>query len=212
MPAPEQMQRTPQASSSPPAEAARAPLEEWCAGIPHELRIGLGELTLQRRIGQGALGMLYLASYQGGNVAVKIASGEAGLAAWKREALAFARLHHPNIVRCLGLVVEPPSYGMLLELCDGGDMCMAQRGGTPPGFVLRTATGVAAGMLHLHAQGVLHRDLKGVNILIGSGGEPKLSDFGLATAVPDDTNTGRKHPAEAARTLGLKSSPLPSLT
>ena len=59
------------------------------------------------------------------------------------------------------MVVEPPSYGTVLEYCEGGDVSSAQRRGTPPGFVLRIGLGVAAGMVHLHQKGILHRDLKG---------------------------------------------------
>ena len=179
------------ASGQPPAKMARRySFEEWCDGIPREYRVGLDSLALQRRIGGGSGGIMYLAIYQGSAVALKLACGSSGLDAWRRETLAFAQLHHPNVVRCMGLVVETPSYGMVLEYCEYGDMCSVQRQGTPPGFILRTALGVAAGMLHLHLQGVLHRDLKGVNVLIGSGGEAKVTDFGLSTRAPDDTNAG----------------------
>ena len=164
--------------------------EEWCEGIPKEYRLGLDSLALQRRIGAGSAGIMYLAIYQGSAVALKLACGSSGLDAWRRETLAFTHLHHPNIVRCFGLVVEPPSYGMVLEYCEFGDMCTVQRRGTPPGFVMRVGLGVAAGMVHLHQQGVLHRDLKGVNVLIGSGGEAKVTDFGLSTRAPDDTCAG----------------------
>ena len=57
---------------------------------------------------------------------------------------------------------------------------------TLPGFVLRVAEGVAAGMLYLHRQGIMHRDLKGPNVLLDHAGEVKLTDFGLSVKLPDE--------------------------
>ena len=155
-------------------------------------RIGLEDLTFKRRIGAGGAGVTYLASYNGGGVAVKMASG-GGIDDWKREVRALSTLRHPNIIRCLGVIYALPSVGLVLEYCAGGDVSTALTQPTPPGFVKEVSLGVAAGMVHLHDRQVLHRDLKGTNVLIDGPADAlqvKVTDFGLAATVPDDTRNG----------------------
>jgi len=126
--------------------------------------------------------MTYLASWHGATVAVKIATPcVSGRESWRAEVRALTRLHHPNVVRCMGTVVAPPTYCLVLEYCDGGDVRQALlKGGTPPGFFWRVAEGVANGMAYLHRKGVLHCDLKTSNILLDSAGGVRVTDFGLA--------------------------------
>tara|TARA_B100000795_G_scaffold203279_1_gene156937 strand:- start:1034 stop:1945 length:912 start_codon:yes stop_codon:yes gene_type:complete len=85
-----------------------------------------------------------------------------------------------------------------MEYCGGGDLSSALSKGkaTPPGFALMAASGVAAGMAHMHQRGVLHRDLKGANVLIDDAGGVKLTDFGIAVKAPDDTQLGGMLTAE----------------
>ena len=85
-----------------------------------------------------------------------------------------------------------------MEYCNGGDLSSALAKGraTPPGFTLMAAAGVAAGMAHLHLCGVLHRDLKGANVLLDDAGGVKLTDFGVAAQAPDDAAVGGMLTAE----------------
>ena len=189
-------------------------LQATCDLVPSELRISLERLGLKRRISSGAAGVAYLASLEGaigaggaggaegggavtgGDVVVKFAHGSHGINDWQREVLALARLRHPNVVRCVGVVVEPPSFGTVLEYCSGGDLSTALEAPTPPGFLHRVGLDVAAGMAHLHEQTILHRDLKGANVLLTAGGVAKVTDFGLAVAAPEDTKAGGSLTAE----------------
>eukprot|EP00965_Chrysotila_dentata_P134978 4464489-Pleurochrysis_carterae.AAC.1 len=107
-----------------------------------------------------------------------------------------ASLRHPNVVRYLGAVVEPPTYCLVTEYCDGRDLHAALQVPIPPGFVLRVSAGVAAGMLYLHKNKVIHRDLKGPNILLEGAGGVKLIDFGLATLMPECSTGGGMLTAE----------------
>ena len=158
--------------------------------------IGLDALVFRRRIGEGASGVTYVATFQGGTVAVKMASGSGGVEDWKREVKALTALRHPNIIRVMGVICATPSFGLVLEYCGGGDLCSALRNATPPGFLGRVSLGVSAGMMHLHERGVLHRDLKSANVLLDTSAVVKITDFGLAASAPDDTRAGGKLTAE----------------
>ena len=175
-------------SGAPGPAAAPGPLEP-----PTSLRVSLDALAFQRRIGAGAAGTTYLAEWDRPGeegkltVAVKVAGGGAAdLDSWRKEVQVLTRLRHPNIVRCLGVLYEPPTtHGLVLEYCAGLDLLTALGQATPPGFVLRTASGLAAGMTHLHEQGLLHRDLKSANVLLDQERMVKVTDFGLAAHAPD---------------------------
>ena len=104
-------------------------------------RIDWSEVLLERLIGSGAAGMTYAAQWQGATVAVKIATPCAsGRESWRAEVRALTRLHHPNVVRCLGTIVAPPTYCLVLEYCDGGDVRQAlNQPPTPTMFFWRVA-------------------------------------------------------------------------
>jgi len=165
------------------------PWHELLRDVPSSLHIRLDELSFTRRIGAGGAGVTYLATHRGSAVAVKLAHG-GGVDDWRREVAAFAQLSHPHVVRCLGVVCAPPSVGLVIEYCEHGDVSSALARPRPAGFTLAVARGIASGMLHLHQCGVLHRDLKGANVLLDSAWGVKISDFGLATPAPDDTRAG----------------------
>jgi mitogen-activated protein kinase kinase kinase 11 len=163
--------------------------------VPEAFRISVDELTFIQRLGDGAAGVTYLASWAGTRVAVKVAAAK-GLGSWRNEAAAMAGLRHANIVRCFGVVVTPPTFGLVLEYCERRDLSEALRGATPPGFVLDVSGGITAGMAYLHGRGVMHRDLKSANVLIDASGAAKVTDFGLAAQAPDDTARGGSLTAE----------------
>jgi len=151
---------------------------------PEEWKISLDDLLLHRRIGSGAMGATYLAKWEGVAVAVKVAcAGNSGMHSWRSEVAALTRLRHPNIVRCLGATAAPPTFCLVLEYCDGGDVRQALKQSTPPNFFWSVAQAVATGMAYLHRKGVLHRDLKCSNVLLDSSGGVHITDFGLATCV-----------------------------
>ena len=128
-----------------------APLEMGGVTIPACERIALDALKLQRRIGAGAMGTMYLARWGDKMVAVKAAGGS-DLDAWLREVAALQRLSHPNVVAYLGAVIEPPTHALVLEYMDGHDLTAALELPAPPGFILQVATGVAEGMAYLHKE------------------------------------------------------------
>jgi hypothetical protein len=154
-----------------------------------EWEIDLYQIRFKKRIGQGAAGTTYLADWGGANVAVKVASiTEMGLEGWRTEVQALQKLHHPNIIRLMGSVYHPSplTFCLVLEYCDAGDLDTALQRVTPKNFVPHVSMSIAKAMTYLHGRGIIHRDIKPLNVLlngdVGSGQfEVKVTDFGVAT-------------------------------
>ncbi|XP_022999346.1 mitogen-activated protein kinase kinase kinase NPK1-like isoform X2 [Cucurbita maxima] len=94
-------------------------------------------------------------------------------------------LSHQNIVRYLGTVREDDSLNILLEFVPGGSISsLLGKFGAFPEAVLRTYTKqLLLGLEYLHKNGIMHRDIKGANILVDNNGCIKLADFGASKQV-----------------------------
>ena len=99
-----------------------------------------------------------------------------------REARAAARLNHPHIVRAYEAGVEEGAYYFAMELVEGEDL--SERLGREDALdeleALRIALAIARALEAAQQHGMVHRDVKPENILLGKGGEVKLADLGLA--------------------------------
>ncbi|KAF5739853.1 putative mitogen activated protein kinase kinase kinase 3 mapkkk3 mekk3 [Tripterygium wilfordii] len=104
-------------------------------------------------------------------------------------------LSHPNIVRYLGTVREEESLNILLEFVPGGSISsLLGKFGPFPEPVIRSYTEqLLQGLEYLHNNGIMHRDIKGANILVDNKGCIKLADFGASKQVVElATITGAK--------------------
>ncbi|KAM7185405.1 putative SEPH-like protein [Naviculisporaceae sp. PSN 640] len=93
-------------------------------------------------------------------------------------------LHHDNIVKYIGFVKSADCLNIILEYCENGSLhsiCKAY-GKFPENLVGVYMTQVLQGLQYLHDQGVIHRDIKGANILTTKDGTVKLADFGVSTS------------------------------
>ncbi|GAA5845101.1 hypothetical protein JCM9279_005433 [Rhodotorula babjevae] len=104
-------------------------------------------------------------------------------------------LHHPNIVQYRGYARTSTSLYIVLEYCENGSLSaiIKKFGRIPESLVGLYTLQVLQGLLYLHDQGVIHRDIKGSNILATKEGSIKLADFGVATRVgslPDSSVVG----------------------
>ncbi|KAJ3089494.1 hypothetical protein HK102_006257 [Quaeritorhiza haematococci] len=103
----------------------------------------------------------------------------------KREVAVLKTLKaHPNVIAFYGLVDHPGDYALILEYAQNGSLWSYMITNPTPipswPILCKIAAGVAMGMAHLHANGVLHCDLKGGNILLTEHLDAKITDFGLA--------------------------------
>ncbi len=118
----------------------------------------------------------------GRHVAIKLLAPDADTARFEREARAVASLAHPNITHLYDYGESDGRPYIVLEYLPGGTLeeRLRDKKPLPDDETLGIAAGVAAGLAHAHARGVVHRDLKPANVLFDEEGRPKLADFGLA--------------------------------
>ncbi|KAF9244835.1 hypothetical protein DTO013E5_9010 [Penicillium roqueforti] len=92
-------------------------------------------------------------------------------------------LDHPNIVKYHGFVKSVETLNIILEYCENGSLHSIAKnfGRFPENLVGLYMSQVLHGLLYLHEQGVIHRDIKGANILTTKEGLVKLADFGVAS-------------------------------
>ncbi len=184
------------------SEPVVAQWQEALASVPDEpppdfAGQAVGPYLLERQLGQGGMGSVWLARRADGRfegqVAVKFlmaglfGRGDAGRFA--REGEILARLSHPHIARLLDAGVhEGQQPYLVLEYVDGQpiDVYCRQHQLDVEARV-RLFLDVLAAVAHAHARLILHRDLKPSNILVTRDGEVKLLDFGIAKLLADAT-------------------------
>lgn len=153
----------------------------------------IGRYEVERLLGAGAMGNVYLARDPELDRAVAIKtvrysnlpadSLDTFLERFKNEARAAAKLHHPNVVQVFD-VGEAPEIGpyLVFEYVAGSSLkqLLKQRGAVAPELVCRIGDEVASALSLAHAHGIIHRDIKPENLLLGDDGHVKLADFGVA--------------------------------
>ncbi|MGE5690436.1 MAG: protein kinase domain-containing protein [Pseudomonadota bacterium] len=163
-------------------------------------RLIAGRYRLERPLGTGGTASVWEAQdlELDRRVAVKLLSPDADRVRFEREGRAAAALGHPNVVRVYDVGEDEEGAYLVLELLPGGSLEERLRPGEPlpDAETERIATGIAAGLAHAHARGLVHRDLKPANVLFDGDDRPKLADLGIARLGDDGTLT------EAGTVLG----------
>ncbi|KAK9041846.1 hypothetical protein V6N11_016935 [Hibiscus sabdariffa] len=169
---------------------------------PPLIRWRKGEL-----IGYGAFGRVYMGMNldSGELLAVKevlIAANSASkektqahIRELEEEVKLLKNLSHPNIVRYLGTVREEETLNILLEFVPGGSISslLGKFGPFPEAVIRKYTKQLLLGLEYLHNNGIMHRDIKGANILVDNKGNIKLADFGASKQVVElATVTGAK--------------------
>lgn len=148
-------------------------------------KIDSKSLTIGRRAGAGGFGIVFSGIFRGTLVAIKqLLKPEKVSSSIENEADVLVSLRHPNVLLFMGLVKEPGKLWIITEFCTRGSIrdLLDKNILFSHARILKFALGAARGLAYLHGQSpsVLHLDLKTSNILISSGWEAKLGDFGLS--------------------------------
>jgi len=190
-------------------------------------RLIAGRYRLGEQIGVGAMGIVWRARDERlrRTVAVKQLLLQPGLderqaaearARAMREARIAARLQHQNVVIVYDVVEDGGAPWLIMEYVPSRSLAMVMResGPLPPYQVADIGAQAAAGLAAAHANGVIHRDVKPGNVLLGDDGTVKITDFGISRAVDDAvlTATGliTGTPAYLAPELAKGGEPAPS--
>ncbi len=156
-----------------------------------------GRYRLQERLATGGMGTVYSGVDErlGRRVAVKLLKEDlAGdprfVERFRREARAVAALSHPNIASVFDYG-EEGSHFIVMELVDGRDLArvLSEDGRLDPERTIAIGTQVLDALQHAHDAGVVHRDVKPGNVIIGHSNRVKVTDFGIARALGDSTLT-----------------------
>ena len=163
------------------------------------------EFRLERVLGRGGMGVVYLAhdTSLDRRVAVKFIASQQPepwvRAYFETEARAIARLQHPNVVNVFR-VGEVDGHPYIVSEYVVGQSLAELPLPVPWRRVLALGVGLARGLAAAHRQGVLHRDLKPSNALLTEGGEVKLLDFGLA----ERFEPGAASPSSSTHLVGTR--------
>lgn len=154
----------------------------------------LGKYQIEAALGKGGMGMVYRGydPLLDRRVAIKVLAPhlvweEGFVERFLREARAAARIKHPNIVTVYDVGQEQDQFYFVMEYLEGQTLAdyIHQRGALPPVEVLTILRPLADALDYAHQHGLVHRDIKPGNILIGSGQRVTLTDFGIARAAEE---------------------------
>ena len=168
-------------------------INEGKAEAPKKEKIILGDFEMQRKLGQGGMGEVFLARQISldRSVAMKLLSKEMAkkkgfVERFAREAKSMAKFIHPNAVQVFAYGVVNNQHYLAIEFIDGQSMqnWMDQLGKLPIGDAIHILLRCADALRVAHSEhNVVHRDIKPDNILVTKKGIVKVADFGLAKAV-----------------------------
>ncbi|WP_327354022.1 serine/threonine-protein kinase [Streptomyces sp. NBC_01304] len=162
-------------------------------------RLIANRYRLTERIGSGGMGTVWLAVDErvGRECAVKEpqlpgdpAQHQQAYERLRREARAAARVEHPAAVAIHDVVTEGGLPWIVMELVRGESLQQVlDRGPLPPAEAARIGLALVGALAAAHAKGILHRDVKPANVLIGPHGRVVLTDFGIAHIQGEETLT-----------------------
>jgi serine/threonine-protein kinase len=162
----------------------------------------LGEFEIVKKIGEGAMGAVYLAKQASfrRDVALKVLFGHVAnnpklVERMYREGRAMAALDHPNIVQAYAVGEDQGCHYVAMEYVDGQNLqkWLARVGRLGVADAVRIVLVCARALAYAHQQGIVHRDIKPDNILVTATGDVKLADLGMVKTFDDDmglTQTG----------------------
>lgn len=144
----------------------------------------VGRLALLRKLGEGAMGVVYAAYDEAldRRVAVKVLKSGGAASEWLvREAQALAKLSHPNVVPVYDVGKHEDHVFLAMEFVEGRTLrAFAEEPERSLEDIVRALVGAGRGLAAAHEAGLVHRDFKPENVLVGEDGRARVVDFGLA--------------------------------
>lgn len=150
------------------------------------------------KVGSGGMATVYRARCQTLDriVAVKVLKDELAadpslVSRFKSEAMAAARLSHPNLVNIFDVGEDDGIHYIVMEYIEGQTLkdIISKLGPLSPSQAVNIAALVCDGLEHAHSRGLIHRDIKPHNILVTDDGTVKIADFGIARVINTSTIT-----------------------
>jgi tetratricopeptide (TPR) repeat protein/tRNA A-37 threonylcarbamoyl transferase component Bud32 len=187
--------------------------ERPAANVPTRLERGaqVGRYVVLQQLGRGGMGVVYAAfdPQLDRKVALKLLhvqphetlDGGGGPSRLQREALALAKLTHPNVITIHDVGTHEGAVFLAMEFIDGqtlGDWAETRR---PWREVIAMFVAAGRGIAAAHGAGIVHRDFKPDNVMIGKDGRPRVLDFGLARAA--ETGDVARSPVDPALDVPL---------
>jgi len=173
------------------AATTRSGAEALVGGRALEEPVQIGQYEVQRELGRGGMGAIFLAIDRDLDrpVAIKIleSATKDTFVRFRREAMAVARISHPNVVQIYEVGLDSKVPFIVMEYVAGGTLSDLLRDPDSPSPLpwdraARIVAGVARGLGAAHMKGIVHRDMKPANVLLVSRKHefPKIADFGIA--------------------------------
>ncbi len=183
------------ARTTPEAMAAHAAAED--DALLRQLKKEMAaDYDVEKELGRGGMAVVYKAVERDLQrpVALKVlppGTGKHMAERFKREARMAAQLGHPNIIPVYRVGQAAGTHFFAMKFVEGRalDAIIEQQGALPIPVILAVLRGAVAGLAFAHEKNVIHRDIKGANILIERDGHVLLSDLGIARAAEDKTLT-----------------------
>ena len=148
-------------------------------------------------IGRGVTSAVYLASWNTLEVAIKVLNTLSDTAAITRELDVIRALQHPNIIQVIAICDDLPSnlgtLGILMEYAHHGDLQKYLEAPTTPkpslSLILKFSLDICSALRFCHSRGLIHRDVKSMNICITNNLRAKVMDFGLSKFLDQEKST-----------------------
>lgn len=157
----------------------------------------IGPYRIEKPLGSGGMGEVYQAldPETGRSVAIKsihtrLSNSSLAFRRFEREVKLLSRLDHPVVPKVFEVLNFHGNTVVVMELIEGFTLdTVVERGPLPLGDALYVGREVASGLAAAHQQRIVHRDIKGKNIMVSHGGDVKILDFGVARVVEEERDS-----------------------